>query len=233
MTHPTLLSRIDGVFFGKILNRWEGRDPSAIGKTLITGPQEIDEFGFVADEQADLKNHGGADKAIHHYASEHYQDWIAEGEIPAGTVPAAFGENIATLGLSEWTLCIGDKLRLGTAIVQISQGRQPCWKVNEHTKNKKMAYLFQKTSRTGWYYRVLEKGVAGIGDQVTLIERTQPDWSVARVTSARLTRRVSQQDAEVLATLPELADGWRQAFGKMAGGTHTEDTRRRLTGSDG
>lgn len=233
MTLPNLSSRIDGVFFGKVLNCWEGRDLSAIQKTLVSGAQEINEFGFVKDEQADLENHGGADKAIHHYASEHYQDWITEGEIPTGTVPAAFGENIATKDMTEWTLCIGDKLRLGTAVVQISQGRQPCWKVNEHTKNKKMAYLFQKTSRTGWYYRVLEKGVAGIGDHVTLIERTQPNWSVARVTSDRLTRRVSQRDAEALAVLPELADGWRQAFRQMAEGNNQEDTSRRLKGSDG
>jgi len=109
MTLPNLSSLIDGVFIGKVLNRWEGRAPSAIGKTAVSAPQKINEFGFLADEQADLQNHGGADKAIHHYASEHYQDWIAEGAIPAGTEPAAFGENIATHGMTEWTLCIGDK----------------------------------------------------------------------------------------------------------------------------
>lgn len=233
MTVPFLSSRIDGVFFGKILNRWDGRDPSAIEKTPVSGPQNIEEFGFVLDEQADLENHGGADKAIHHYASDHYQAWIDDGHIPIGTQPAAFGENITTQGMNEWSLCIGDKLRLGTAVVQISQGRQPCWKLNEYTKNKKMAYLFQKTSRTGWYYRVLEAGVAAAGDQVTLIERTQPNWSVACVTSARLTRRVSLQDAEALAALPELADGWRVAFRRMAEGNHHEDTSSRLKGSDG
>ncbi|MEP4197513.1 MAG: MOSC domain-containing protein [Aliishimia sp.] len=231
MTRINLESRIDGVFFGKVMSRWDGREPSAIGKIPVIGQHDIDEFGFSEDEQADLANHGGIDKAIHHYASEHYQQWIAEGVIPSRTVPAAFGENIATEGMTEWTLCIGDKLRLGTAVVQISQGRQPCWKVSEHTGNAKMAYLFQKTSRTGWYYRVLEAGTAGRGDQVTLLERTQPDWSVARVTAARLTRRVSAQDAEILAGLPELADGWRTAFARMASGDRTEDTSGRLAGA--
>ena len=233
MSQLPLSASIDGIFSGQVMDRWEGREPSAIAKTAVAGPQIIDEFGIVTDQQADLKNHGGHDKAIHHYASEHYQDWIAEGEIPAGTIPAAFGENIATHGLTEWTLCIGDKLRLGTAVVQISQGRQPCWKVSEHTQNKKMAYLFQKTSRTGWYYRVLETGAAGLGDQVTLIERTQPDWSVARVTRARLSRTASQQDAEILSKLPELAEGWRKAFGRMADGHVDEDTSKRLRGTDG
>lgn len=95
-------------------------------------------------KQADLEHHDGHDKAIHHYATKHCQTWIVEGEIPAGTVPAAFGENIATRSITEQILCIGDKLRLGTAVVQISQGRQPCWKVSEHTKNSKMANPFKK-----------------------------------------------------------------------------------------
>lgn len=231
MINPTLSSRIDGVFIGKILTRWKGREPSAIGKEIVSGPQEINELGFLADEQADLENHGGVDKAIHHYASEHYQDWVTEGAIPSETVPAFFGENIATFGMTETTLCIGDKLRFGTAVVQISQGRQPCWKVSEHTNNSKMAYLFQKTSRTGWYYRVIEPGNAGVGDLITLVERTQPDWSVAQVTAARLTRRVSQRDAEALAILPELAEGWRIAFARMAEGNKHEDTSSRLLGT--
>ena len=229
---PPLRSPLRKRLTGKSTRHWDGRPPSAIAKTAAAGQHEINEFGFCADEQADLDHHGGHDKAIHHYASEHYQAWIVEGAIPPGTVPAAFGENIATTGMTEWTLCIGDKLRLGTAVVQISQGRQPCWKVSEHTKNDKMAYLFQKTCRTGWYYRVLEPGFAGVGDRVTLIERRQTDWSVARVTSARLSRQVSQQEAETLAALPDLANGWRLAFQRMADGNHAESTSQRLTGHD-
>lgn len=231
MNEGQISSRVDGIFLGKIAHHWEGREHSAIDKTAVTGPQDINKFGFLTDEQADLKNHGGLDKAIHHYPSDHYQTWINEGEIPAGTIPAAFGENIATIGLTEQTLCIGDTFRLGTAIVQISQGRQPCWKVSEFTQNKRMAYLFQKTARTGWYYRVLEPGHLDIGDNIDLIERRQPDWTVARVTTARLTKRVAQQDAETLAVLPELADGWRQAFQRMASGNLKEDTGKRLIGN--
>ncbi len=232
MIKQIIEARIDGLFLGKVADRWEGHAPSAIAKIAVKGRRKINEFGFLTDEQADLEHHGGHDKAIHHYAAEHYENWISEGEIPAGTMPAAFGENIATRGMTEQTLCIGDKLCLGTAVVQISQGRQPCWKVSEHTKNAKMAYLFQKTSRTGWYYRVLETGAAGVGDKVVLIERTQPDWSVARVTSARLSRQISQQDAEKLATLPELANGWRQAFRRMADGNQEEDTSMRLSNGE-
>ncbi|MCX7561708.1 MOSC domain-containing protein [Sulfitobacter sp. F26204] len=228
-TYPS--TRIDGLFFGKVQNHWPGRDPSAIDKKPVIGRHDINELGFVEDAQADPDHHGGVEKAIHHYASEHYASWIAEGEIPAGTTPAAFGENIASRALSEDNLCIGDILQLGSAVVQISQGRQPCWKVSQYTANKKMAYLFQSTGRTGWYYRVLEPGSAGTGDMISLIERRQPDWSVRRVTAARLTRKVSQEDAETLAALPELAPGWRKAFAKIADGEKDEDTDRRLLGS--
>lgn len=230
MTQAKISARIEGLFVGAATQRWDGRPPSAIGKTAAAGIQEINEFGFVTDEQADLKVHGGFDKAIHHYAADHYPAWISEGEIPAGTIPAAFGENIATFGLTESTLCIGDKLQLGSAVVQISQGRQPCWKLSEHTNNKKMAYLFQKTGRTGWYYRVLETGKVQAGDTVTLLERTQPDWSVERVTRARLTRKISPQDAEALARLSELADGWCSAFARLAGGDTDENTDARING---
>jgi MOSC domain-containing protein YiiM len=230
MSDTPLTACIDGLFFGKVTRRWEGKAPSAIGKAPVTGRHKIDELGFIADEQADLEHHGGHDKAIHHYATDHYADWMAEGEIPQGSKPSVFGENIASFGMTEKMLCIGDTLRLGTAVVQISQGRQPCWKVSEYTTNKKMAYLFQKTGRTGWYYRVLEPGFAGVGDKMSLIERTRPDWSVERVTLARLTRRVSEADAATLAVMPELAQGWRTAFAKIAGGDKDEDTSPRLIG---
>lgn len=230
MSLPDIRATLDGLFLGVVTHHWDGRAASAIGKQAVTATQEINELGFVADQQADLSVHGGTDKAIHHYATDHYPAWISEGEIPSGTVPAAFGENIASTGMTEKNLCIGDILRLGSATVQISQGRQPCWKLSAFTGNEKMAYLFQKTLRTGWYYRDFDGGIACQGDSITLIERCHPEWSVERVTGARLTRQVSQQDAETLAELPALASGWRRAFARMAQGETAENTDARLTG---
>lgn len=197
---------------------------------MAEGPCKIDFLGLCDDAQADHKVHSGPEKAIHHYASDHYAKWIEDGEIPKGTIPAAFGENIASFGFTEDNLCIGDTFRLGTSVVQISQGRQPCWKPALHTANKKMAYLFQSTGRTGWYYRVLEPGIATSGDTITLIERPQPEWSVKRVILARLTRKITRNDAETLTNIPELAAGWRDAFSRMAGGQQGEDTSQRLLG---
>ncbi|WP_170347585.1 MOSC domain-containing protein [Ruegeria atlantica] len=228
MSHPDLSALVNGLFLGAAKDRWEGKPPSAIQKDPVSGPQDVSFTGLYGDQQADLTVHGGAEKAIHHYALEHYTTWQAEGHMAPSKYPAAFGENISTRGLTEYNLCIGDILTLGTATVQISQGRQPCWKLGLHTGNEKMPYLFQKTGRTGWYYRVLEPGSVASGDKVTLVERRHPDWSVKRVTQARLTRRVSPQEAEVLASIDDLAPGWRAAFARMAEGAMQEDTSARL-----
>lgn len=223
----TLQATIEGLFVGRVETRWEGKPPSAIAKTASADRLQITRTGFAGDSQADLAVHGGLDKAIHHYAGDHYAAWRAELNRD-DLVPGGFGENVSTSGLTEDTLCIGDIFTLGTATVQISQGRQPCWKLSAHTGEERMAFLFQKTVRTGWYYRVLEPGEAQAGDTIVLQERPCPDWSVRAVTEARLTRRIDRDGALILSTLPELAEGWREAFARMAEKAPPEDTGPRL-----
>lgn len=218
---------VDDVFAGQVEQRWPGKPPSAIRKQPVSERVEVSEMGITIDAQADLKVHGGAQKAIHHYPADHYPVWRKDlGR--ADLAPGSFGENLSTTGLTERTVCIGDIFSLGSASLQICQGRQPCWKLNAHTGEDQMAYLFQKTGWTGWYYRVLKTGWFAAGDVLTLTDRMHPDWSVERVTAARLTRKIIPDDAETLANLPELATGWRKAFAKMAQGTFSEDTGPRL-----
>ncbi len=221
---------IDTIYIGSVQALWPGKPESAIAKQSTSARLTLSHTGFVRDRQADLKVHGGVDKALHHYPAEHYKNWQEELGRP-DLVPGSFGENLSTKGLVESTVFIGDIFRLGETLVQISQGRQPCWKLNAHTGEGRMAYHFQQTGRTGWYYRVLETGEVQVGDEMHLVERPCPDWSVAKVTSARLTRKVSTEDATALACLEQLAEGWRTAFAKMAGGKLDEDTSARLEGS--
>lgn len=223
------MTEIIGLYIGIPQDLWPGKPSSAIAKTSVPGPLEVTSLGLVGDGQADLAVHGGVDKALHHYAADHYPRWHAELDRSAFS-PGYFGENIASLGLTEETVCIGDVFALGTATVQVSQGRQPCWKLNAHTSEDRMAYLFQKTGRTGWYYRVLSEGVFQVGDRIQLLDRPCPAWSVRKVTTARLSRKVRQTDAAILAELPELAEGWRKAFDRKAQGDLQEDTSARLNG---
>lgn len=232
MNNRTELSaRVVGLYMGRVRYPWPGKPGSAIAKEPVEGPQNLGRDGFEMDAQADLKVHGGLDKAVHHYAADHYAAWRSELGDPARDFgPGRFGENIATLGITEADLCIGDVLRLGSAIVEVSQGRQPCWKLNAHTGINAMAALFQETGRTGWYYRVLEPGLVRIGDTIERIRCPNPGWTVERVTRARLGASIDRKTAAQLAELPQLASGWADAFRRKADREGREDTSARLAG---
>lgn len=220
------------LFTGKVENRWPGKAPSAINKQMAEGELRLEETGFVDDRQADLKVHGGPEKAVHHYPSEHMEFW--RGMFPDHSdrfVSGCFGENISTTGLHEENLCLGDIWSLGTARVQVCQGRQPCWKLNEHTGITTMAGQFQRTARTGWYYRVLENGVVAAGSEMKLLDRSHPEWPLQRLITARFDPNLAVGDALELSRLPALSANWREAFAKKSQSGFTENTDSRLLGT--
>ena len=228
---PDLSAEILFLFVGKVEDRWPGKPPSAIAKVPTAATLKLVETGFVEDSQADLQVHGGAEKAVHHYSADHMAYWSEIYPDNAGFFKSGcFGENISTHGLDERNLCLGDILMLGSATVQICQGRQPCWKLNAHTGIETMAAQFQRTARTGWYYRVLDPGKVKAGDRVRLIERTCPEWSVERVTKARFDPRLSVEDARVLAASDVISHSWRKAFHNKTSIGHKENTDARLLG---
>lgn len=226
-----LRATVTGLYVGRVRELWPGKPASAIAKLPAEAAQALTRTGFADDWQADLAVHGGVDKAVHHYAAEHYETWRSElGPSADGFGPGRFGENISTTGMTERDLCIGDRLKLGSAVVEISQGRQPCWKLNAHTGSKNMVALFQKTARTGWYYRVIEAGTVAIGDEIKRLECPNPDWTVERVTRARLDPELDPETASALARLPRLAPGWAEAFGRKSDRGFREDVAARLEG---
>ncbi len=230
ITPPASVS-VTGLFIGKAMHRWPGRAASAIGKSRTMETLALGPHGFEKDQQADLAVHGGADKALHHYAADHYASWAAEKpELVQKFVPGGFGENISATGFTEENLCIGDILTLGSATIQISQGRQPCWKLNAHMEDETMANRFQKTGLTGWYYRVLEPGHVATGDTLKLMERPCPAWPLSRAIAARFDPRLPIDVAAELAALPQLAANWREAFAKKSQRGFSENTDARLRG---
>ena len=168
--------------------------------------------------QADLKNHGGPDKAVCCYSAEHYASWrtalgLSETEFGYG----AFGENFTLTGFPEDAVCLGDIYTVGTAMVQVSQPRMPCWKVGRRWERPDLPHEMTETGRTGFYLRVLEEGKVGAGDTLTLQERPLPDYTVARLNDALYVHKNNPlQDAE-LARLPLLAEAWRRTFRRRAG----------------
>ena len=205
--------------------------PSGIIKTCVDRPLKLGPNGFESDEQADLRVHGGPQKAVHHYPHEHYAPWRSElGALPALEAPGGFGENISTEGLTETTVAVGDIFRLGSAVVQVSQGRQPCWKLNRRFDVPDMARRVQDTGRTGWYYRVLQPGTVAPGDRLELTDRVAPDWTLHRLWHALYVDRMNLSELEGIAALDVLADGWRKYAVRRLANRRVEDWSPRLDG---
>lgn len=231
--------RIDALLMGQVKPLGARQAPSGIDKYAVEGFLVFNELGFVDDAQGDLKAHGGVDKAIHHYPFDHYSSWVSffeekglEIDGPDMSRPGAFGENISTVGFKESDVCLGDIFQLGSGVVQISQGRQPCWKLNERFSEKTMARSVQKTGRTGWYYRVLEEGAVQTGDKLQLKERLASDWDLARVTNLLYVDVNNLGAFEEMVKLPFLAASWKQLAERRLAKGEVEDWKRRLDGSE-
>ena len=157
--------------------------------------------------QADLKNHGGRDKAIHMYPLEHYAYW----RDVAGFVQmrdGIYGENLTTLGLNEHTTCLGDIYSIGGCVLQVSQPRVPCWKPARKVGVPGLAAIVLATGRTGWYMRVLTEGQLGAGDDISLLERPRPQWTIQACNEVMHHQRANVEAASMLAAVPELAQSW-------------------------
>ena len=208
--------------------------PSGIDKSEVSAGLQLSKTGFLGDMQGDIVKHGGPEKAVHHYPFEHYAFWTRElGDRQILAKPGAFGENIATSGLTENEAAIGDVFRMGNAVVEISQGRQPCWKLNERFSQKTMARKVQETGRTGWYYRVLEPGTVSPGDRLSLLERRSPEWTISRIWRTFYVNTLDRSELAGIAALTRLASGWRTHAARRLESGKVEDWTRRLQGGDG
>jgi MOSC domain-containing protein YiiM len=206
-------------------------EPSAIDKQAVATPLWLGPDGLVGDEQGDPRHHGGPEKAVHHYAAEHYAAWqtALPQESAACLQPGAFGENVSTLGLTETNVCVGDVFRLGGATVQVSQARQPCWKLNLRFGLPDMAARVQHSGRTGWYYRVLEAGAVAPGDAFTLIERPCPDWPLARMLHFLFVEPLDRAALQAIAALSALSPSWRDLAARRLESNQVESWSGRLS----
>ena len=162
---------------GRIAPLGPGKVPSAFVKRKVTGAVHIGNLGLDLDEQADLRVHGGPEKAVYAYSAAHYAPWAAEWPALAARFHhGAFGENLTIDGLAEADLCVGDIHRIGTVHLQVCQPRQPCFKLALNFENSRLPKAMVRTGRSGWYYRVLTPGVLQSGNPVELVERPLPDF---------------------------------------------------------
>lgn len=215
---------------GKIVAIGRNQAPTGIFKHGIASPWLIAHNGLVGDHQGDLKHHGGPEKAIHQYPIENYAAWRAEYPTMQATLDAgcAFGENLCLPHMSESNVCVGDVFRLGNVMLQVSQGRQPCFKLNLRFERTDMAWLVQKTGRTGWYYRVLETGAVDVGTALELVERPNPKWTIAHLNSIITSRTLSRDELSEMAELRYLSHSWRDLAQRRLDSRRIEDWSTRL-----
>lgn len=191
---------------------------SSIWKHPVAGRLLLGRTDLDGNAQADTKNHGGPDKAVCCYSAEHYPSWREALNLPDAEFGfGAFGENFTLTGLTEDAVCLGDTYTVGTAKVQISQPRMPCWKVGRRWERPGLPGEMTQTGRTGFYLRVLEEGEVGAGDTLALQERPLPEWTVARLNAALYVDKNNAEQDQYLSRLPLLAEAWRRTFRRRAG----------------
>ena len=197
-------------------------DPVSTGifKEPVAGRVMLRTLNLDGDRQADLSVHGGPSKAVYAYPSEHYDYWTHE--FPEMKLPwGMFGENFTTAGLLETELNVGDKFRVGSAIVMATEPRMPCYKLGIRFGRSDIIKRFLASERTGFYFAVLQEGEVGVGDPMELIEKSQDSVRLSDIT-ALYTREKHNvgllRRAIEVATLPESwKDYFRQRLAKLTG----------------
>jgi len=195
-------------------------------KNPVQGKIWLSHTNLEGDGQADLHNHGGLEKAINTYPHEHYTYWeqtLGWRKLDAGS----FGENFTINGLLESDVCIGDIFDVGEARIQVSQPRQPCWKLSRRWGIHDLALQVQNTGRTGWYFRVLTEGFVEAGTQLVLSERPHPQWSVSLANDIMHQRTSDMEAARSLMECDGLALRWKATLAKRVatGSASSNDAR--------
>jgi MOSC domain-containing protein YiiM len=184
---------------------------TSIFKAPVSGRIRVNRLNLVGDQQSDLTVHGGVDKAVYVYPSEHYEYW--REQLPDFPLPwGAFGENFTSEGLFEDAIRIGDRLRIGTAEFAVTQPRMPCFKLGIRFDRADMVKRFLQSGRSGFYLSVSQEGEVTAGDTVTFIARDEHAVSVADVVSLYAADGANQDLLRRASNLPALPESWRDYF---------------------
>jgi MOSC domain-containing protein YiiM len=188
-------------------DRMERAFTSAIWKAPVAGPVHAGVLGLEGDAVHDTESHGGFDQALLMYSADHYPRW--EAELSRRVEPGAFGENLLVEGLDEDTVCIGDLYRVGPARFQVTHPRTPCSTLARRHQIPDMIAIVRQNGRSGWYLRVLEEGAVESGQEVLLLDRLNPGWTIRRAAQAMLERQRDPAEAAALAGCQGLSVEWR------------------------
>ena len=216
---PDLTPRVTEVRAGRIAPLGPQQVASAYVKSLVAHPVQVGELGLSGDMQADLSVHGGLDKAVYGYPLSRYPGWAeAFPAIADRFVIGSMGENLSVSGVDETGVHIGDRIRVGGALLQVTQPRQPCFKLTLVIGDAQVARTMTRRGWCGWYYRVLEPGVIGAGDTHQLVERPNPAWPVSRFAEVIAARALGADLLSEMLGMEGLASTWQIKALKLLAG---------------
>ena len=187
---------------------------TGIFKEPVEGPVAVAGVNLAGDRQADLTVHGGADKAVYVYPAEHYPYWREElgRDLPWGM----FGENLTVEGMPlEDELAIGDRLRIGSAELAVTQPRLPCYKLGIRFDDARMVKRFLAARRSGYYLRVVTEGVLEAGDRIELVARHPANVPVSEITRLYTRDRHDVEGVRRVLAVDALPDDWRRYFEQL------------------
>ena len=191
---------------------WKGKTvTTGIFKEPVAGRVALDALNLAGDRQADLRVHGGPDKAVYVYPVEHYDYW--RGELPGVELPfGAFGENLTVEGLLENEINIGDRFRIGTTELVVRQPRLPCYKLAVKFQRDDIIKRFLDSRRTGFYFAVTREGELGAGDRIEILTRDPNGVTVPDIVRLYLNGDEDPDGLARAANVDALPDNWKTHF---------------------
>jgi MOSC domain-containing protein YiiM len=213
----TLISKIDHVFAGGLGVLQPEGQRTGIFKQRHSSPVRVELHGIVGDQHGDTRVHGGPEKAVHQYAAQNYERLAqAFAQSAPQLVAGSLGENISGVGLSECNVHIGDVFRIGSSVLQVSQPRSPCWKINHRFDAEHLSMFIARERITGWYYRVVQPGFIEAGDRIELLERHTERFSIDQFWQVQLSHRPIIDELVALAATQGLAEDWKRRLSERA-----------------
>ncbi|KRQ00915.1 MOSC and FAD-binding oxidoreductase domain-containing protein [Bradyrhizobium manausense] len=196
---------------------WQGRTVhTGIWKAPIEGRRTVRQLNIDGDGQGDTAGHGGEQRAVYVYQDASYRYWQSHlGR--SNLVPGQFGENFTVEGLADTDVCIGDRYRIGSALFEVTQPRVTCYRLGIRMQEPDMAALLVKHGRPGFYFRVIEEGDVGAGDEIIQVARGPESMSVAEINALLYLPPHPRDRLERALRIPALSRGWRHSFEALLG----------------
>src|SRR5262245_52334904 len=196
-------------------NAWRGRTVhTAIWKDPVPGRCRVGRLNVDGDGQGDLAGHGGEQRAAYVYQIESYRYWQEQLK-RTDLVYGHFGENFTIEGLPDAAVCIGDRYRIGSALFEVTQPRVTCYRVGIRTNEPRMPALLTSSGRPGFYFRVLQEGDVGAGDDIVKVGEANERMTVAEINALLYSPQHPRDRLERALHIEALSPGWRGSFSAL------------------